>query len=158
MEVKIKVNHKNITDNIPADLLLIDFLRKHGFYSVKRGCDTANCGLCTVLIADEPVLSCAVLTARANGSHITTLEGMQKEAEVFGSFMADEGAEQCGFCSPGFIMSVLAMEKEFEKKGITNPSEDQINKYLSGNLCRCTGYMSHTRAIMKYLKRAGGLK
>nr|WP_315020479.1 2Fe-2S iron-sulfur cluster-binding protein [uncultured Aminipila sp.] len=153
MEIKMMVNDKNITDNIAPDLLLIDFLRKHGFYSVKRGCDTANCGLCTVLMEDKPILSCSFLAVRANGKHVITLEGMQLEAEAFGRFMAEEGAEQCGFCSPGFIMSVLSMEKEFAQKGMMEPTEEDINKYLSGNLCRCTGYMSHIRAITKYLKR-----
>ncbi len=153
MEIKMMVNDKNITDNIAPDLLLIDFLRKHGFYSVKRGCDTANCGLCTVLMEDKPILSCSFLAVRANGKHVITLEGMQLEAEAFGRFMAEEGAEQCGFCSPGFIMSVLSMEKEFVQKGMMEPTEEEINKYLSGNLCRCTGYMSHIRAITKYLKR-----
>ena len=147
------VNDKNITDNITPDFLLIDFLRKHGFYSVKRGCDTANCGLCTVLMEDKPILSCSFLAVRANGKHVITLEGMRLEAEAFGRFMAEEGAEQCGFCSPGFIMSVLSMEKEFAQKGMMEPTERDINKYLSGNLCRCTGYMSHIRAITKYLKR-----
>lgn len=156
MEIKMMVNDKNITDNIAPDILLIDFLRKHGFYSVKRGCDTANCGLCTVLMEDKPILSCSFLAVRANGKHVITLEGMQSEAEAFGRFMAAEGAEQCGFCSPGFIMSVLSMEKEFAQKGITEPAEEDINKYLSGNLCRCTGYMSHIRAITKYLKRQVG--
>ncbi|MHC1722007.1 MAG: (2Fe-2S)-binding protein [Aminipila sp.] len=156
MEIKIVVNNKEIADNIEPDLLLIDFLRKQGFYSVKRGCDTANCGLCTVIMEDKPILSCSFLAVRANGKQVITLEGMKAEAETFGSFMAAEGAEQCGFCSPGFIMSVLSMEKEFAQKSITEPTEEDINKYLSGNLCRCTGYMSHIRAITKYLKRQVG--
>lgn len=156
MEIKMIVNDKNIIDNIAPDFLLIDFLRKHGFYSVKRGCDTANCGLCTVLMEDKPILSCSFLAARANGKHVITIEGLQSEAEAFGRFMAEEGAEQCGFCSPGFIMSVLSMEKEFAQKGMTEPTAEDINKYLSGNLCRCTGYMSHIRAITKYLKRQVG--
>lgn len=153
MEIKIKVNNKEIIDNIQPDLLLIDFLRGHGYYSVKRGCDTSNCGLCTVLMEDNPILSCSFLAARANEKNITTLEGIQKEAEALGSFMAAEGAEQCGYCSPGFIMSVISMEREFTQKGIAEPKEEDIKKYLSGNLCRCTGYMSHMRAITKYLKR-----
>lgn len=153
MEIKIKINDKIITDNISADLLLIDFLRGHGCYSVKRGCDTSNCGLCTVLVEDKPVLSCSYLAARAGGKKVTTLEGMGVRAEELGSFMAEEGTEQCGYCSPGFIMSVLSMEREFEDRGITAPTEEEISRYLSGNLCRCTGYMGHMRAIRKYLKR-----
>lgn len=148
MQVQIKVNGKLIKDDVSCDLLLIDFLRDHGCYSVKRGCETSNCGLCTVWMDEKPVLSCSILAARANNHSIMTLEGLQKEAEVFADFMANEGAEQCGFCSPGLIMNVLAMEKELK-----NPSEEEIKNYLAGNLCRCTGYMAQMRAITKYLNR-----
>lgn len=148
MQVQIKVNGKLIKDDISCDLLLIDFLRNHGCYSVKRGCETSNCGLCTVWMDEKPVLSCSILAVRANNHSIMTLEGLQKEAKVFADFMANEGAEQCGFCSPGLIMNVLAMEKELK-----NPSEEEIKNYLAGNLCRCTGYMAQMRAITKYLNR-----
>lgn len=148
MKVKIKVNGKFIQDEVKDDMLLIDFLRGHGFYSVKRGCETSNCGLCTVWMDEKPILSCGMLVARANGHHITTLEGLQNEAQEFAYFMANEGAEQCGFCSPGLIMNVLAMDKE-----LTKPTKEDINHYLAGNLCRCTGYMGQLRAIEKFLKR-----
>ena len=148
MQVQIKVNGKLIKDDVSCDLLLIDFLRNHGCYSVKRGCETSNCGLCTVWMDEKPVLSCSILAVRANNHSIMTLEGLQKEAKVFANFMANEGAEQCGFCSPGLIMNVLAMEKELK-----NPSEEEIKNYLAGNLCRCTGYMAQMRAITKYLNR-----
>lgn len=148
MQVQIKVNGKLIKDDVSCDLLLIDFLRNHGCYSVKRGCETSNCGLCTVWMDEKPVLSCSILAARTNNHSIMTLEGLQEEAKVFADFMANEGAEQCGFCSPGLIMNVLAMEKELK-----NPSEEEIKNYLAGNLCRCTGYMAQMRAITKYLNR-----
>lgn len=148
MQVQIKVNGKLIKDDVSCDLLLIDFLRNHGCYSVKRGCETSNCGLCTVWMDEKPVLSCSILAVRANNHSIMTLEGLQDEAKVFADFMANEGAEQCGFCSPGLIMNVLAMEKELK-----NPSEEEIKNYLAGNLCRCTGYMAQMRAITKYLNR-----
>lgn len=148
MQVQIKVNGKLINDDVSCDLLLIDFLRNHGCYSVKRGCETSNCGLCTVWMDEKPVLSCSILAVRANNHSIMTLEGLQDEAKVFADFMANEGAEQCGFCSPGLIMNVLAMEKELK-----NPSEKEIKNYLAGNLCRCTGYMAQMRAITKYLNR-----
>lgn len=148
MQVQIKVNGKLIKEDVSCDLLLIDFLRNHGCYSVKRGCETSNCGLCTVWMDEKPVLSCSILAVRANNHSITTLEGLQEEAKVFADFMANEGAEQCGFCSPGLIMNVLAMEKELK-----NPSEEEIKNYLAGNLCRCTGYMAQMRAITKYLNR-----
>ena len=147
MEVTITLNGKKITDSVDADMVLLDFCRKHKCFSVKRGCETGNCGLCSVLLDGKPVLSCSVLAARAAGQHITTLEGLQKEAEEFGRFLAGEGAEQCGFCSPGFIMNVLAMERE-----LVDPSEAEIREYLEGNLC-CTGYMGQLRAVHKYLHR-----
>ena len=132
MEIKLWINDKLFQDDVDADMLLIDYVRSKGFFSVKRGCETANCGLCTVHLDGKPV---------------TTLEGLKEEAEEFGNFMADQGAEQCGFCSPGFVMNVLAMKKELK-----NPTEDEIKHYLAGNLCRCTGYMSQLRAIKNFLE------
>ena len=94
-----------------------------------------------------------MLCAKCDGHEITTLEGLKKDAEAFAYFMANEGAEQCGFCSPGLIMNVLAMEKELQ-----HPTEEMIKNYLAGNLCRCTGYMGQLRAITKYLNRHQGGK
>lgn len=148
MEIQFTLNGKLIRAEISADTLLLDMLREKGCYSVKRGCETANCGLCTVWMDGVPVLSCSVLAARVDEHEITTMEGLQQEAEAFGSFLAQEGAEQCGFCSPGFIMNVLAMERE-----LVNPGLEEIKEYLSGNLCRCTGYMGQLRAVLKYLNR-----
>lgn len=147
MEIKFWLNGKMIQAEIDADTLLLDFLREHGCYSVKRGCETANCGLCTVLLEDKPVLSCSLLAARADGKKVVTLEGIQAEAEEFGEFLANEGAEQCGFCNPGFLMNVFAMLKELK-----DPTEEQINEYLAGNLCRCSGFMGQTRSILKFLE------
>ena len=147
MQISLTLNGKKITEEIAADLLLIDFVRNHGCYSVKRGCETSNCGLCTVFLDEKPVLSCSVLAARADGHKVDTLEGLQEEAEEFGSFIAGQGAEQCGFCNPGFIMNVLAMTKELE-----DPTEEEIKEYLAGNLCRCSGFVGQTRSILKYLE------
>ena len=147
MQIKLWINNKVFEDDIKPDILLIDYLRSKGFYSVKRGCETANCGLCTVLVNDKPMLSCSVLAARIDGKKVTTMEGLQAEAEEFGTFLANEGAEQCGFCNPGFIMNVLAMTKELE-----DPTEEEIKEYLAGNLCRCSGFVGQTRSILKYLE------
>ena len=141
------LNGVNRHAEIYPDTLLIDFLREQGCFSVKRGCETANCGLCTVLVDGRPVLSCSTLAARIEGKKIVTLEGMQREAQEFGSFLANEGAEQCGFCNPGFIMNVFAMLAE-----IKDPTEEQIKEYLAGNLCRCSGFVSQTKSILKFLK------
>jgi carbon-monoxide dehydrogenase small subunit len=147
MEIKLWINDKLITDNVEPDMPMLEYLRSKGCYSVKRGCETSNCGLCTVWIDGKPVLSCTMPLMRANGKHITTLEGLQEEAAEFGGFFADEGADQCGFCNPGFIMNVLAMVRELK-----DPTEEDIKEYLSGNLCRCTGYMSQLRAVKKYIE------
>ena len=146
MQIKITLNGKLVSPEIDPDTLLIDLVRKFKCFSVKRGCETANCGLCTVFLDDKPVLSCSVLAARADGHRITTLEGLQDEAKEFGVFIADQGAEQCGFCNPGFIMNAIALfrEKEF-------PNEEEIREYLAGNLCRCSGYEGQLRGIMAYL-------
>jgi carbon-monoxide dehydrogenase small subunit len=132
--------------------LLIDVVRDLGCLSVKRGCDTSNCGLCTVFVNDKPVLSCSVLAARVEGQKVTTLEGLQAEAEEFGAFIADQGAEQCGFCNPGFIMNAIAMFRENP-----DPSDEEILAYLSGNLCRCSGYEGQLRGIKDFLayKKSG---
>ena len=147
MNINFWLNGVNRHAEIYPDTLLIDFLREQGCFSVKRGCETANCGLCTVLMDGRPVLSCSTLAARIEGKKIVTLEGMQREAQEFGSFLANEGAEQCGFCNPGFIMNVFAMLAE-----IKDPTEEQIKEYLAGNLCRCSGFVSQTRSILKFLK------
>ena len=103
-------------------------------------------GLCSIWIDERPTLSCSTLSIRANNKNITTIEGLQKEANEFAEILVKEGAEQCGFCSPGFIMTVIAMKKELE-----NPTEEEIIHYLTGNLCRCTGYMGQLRAVKKYM-------
>ena len=146
MEVKIKLNGKTVVDDIPADMLLIDFARAHGCKSVKRGCETSACGLCTVMLDDVPVLSCSTLAARADGRSVCTLEGLQAEASEFVGFIADQGADQCGFCNPGFVMNTIALLRE-----IPDPTDDEIRSFLAGNLCRCSGYEGQLRGIRAYL-------
>ena len=150
MNIQVKINGKMVKSEVEADLLLIDYLRDNGCLSVKRGCETANCGLCTVLMNGKPVLSCSVLACRADGSEVLTLEGLQEEATDFGTFLANQGAEQCGFCNPGFIMNVIAMLRENP-----NPTDDEIKEYLAGNLCRCSGYEGQLRAIKNFLEERG---
>ena len=118
MQITLTLNGVRVSEEIAPDMLLIDFVRARGFKSVKRGCETSNCGLCTVFMDDKPVLSCSVLAARADGHKITTLEGLQEEAAEFGAFIADQGAEQCGFCNPGFIMNALALFREQHRRDL----------------------------------------
>ena len=153
MKLDFILNGKKISADIAADTVLLDLLRELGCYSVKRGCETSNCGLCTVLADGKPILSCSTPAMRISGKSIMTLEGLQKEAEEFAGFMADQGADQCGFCNPGFVMNVLATMNE-----LTDFSEQNIREYLAGNLCRCSGFASQHRAIAAYLeyKKNGG--
>lgn len=148
MKIQMLLNGKKTEADIDPNMLLLDFVRAQGMKSVKRGCDTGNCGLCTVWLEGKPVLSCSTLAMRANGKKVTTLEGVPEEAEEFSRFLALEGADQCGFCSPGFIMAVLALKRENP-----HPTMDEVKEYLAGNLCRCTGYQSQYRALEKYFGR-----
>ncbi len=147
MQINMILNGKRIQAQAEPDEFLIDFVRKQGCLSVKRGCETSNCGLCTVFLEDKPVLSCSVLALRAEGKRVVTLEGLQEEAAQFGEFIADQGAEQCGFCNPGFVMNALALFRENPE-----PDEAEIREYLAGNLCRCSGYEGQLRGIQAYLQ------
>lgn len=146
MKISLWINDRQKELEVACDEFLAETLRHNGYLSIRRGCDSSSCGLCTVWVDEKPVLSCAVLSASVNGKRITTIEGVQQEAQEFARFLIGEGAEQCGYCAPGLVMTVLAMRKELK-----HPSEEQIVHYLNGNLCRCSGYMGHLRAVKKYL-------
>lgn len=153
MKIKLILNGKPVEAEIAPGMMLYDFVRAQGCLSVKCGCETSNCGLCTVFFDDVPVLSCSVLAARADGHRVDTLEGLEKEAEEFGAFIADQGAEQCGFCNPGMIMNAIALLRENP-----DPTDEEIKEYLAGNLCRCSGYEGQLRGIHAFLayKKGGG--
>ena len=151
MEIAFRLNGRNVTVMAEADDSLYHVLRSLGISSVKCGCETTNCGLCTVHMDGQAVLSCSVPAPRCAGHEIVTLEGLQEEAKLLGGCLADEGAEQCGFCAPGLMMNVFALARE-------NPAadDDAIDAYLAGNLCRCSGYVSQRRAVKKYLAMVRG--
>ena len=152
MEINLNLNGRAVSASVRPDTLLLDFLRDQGCYSVKRGCETSNCGACTVLLDGRPVLSCSVLAARADGRTVQTLEGLQREAEAFVTYIADQGAEQCGFCNPGFVVNTIALLREDP-----DPTDQEIRTFLAGNLCRCSGYEGQLRGIRAYLdSRKGG--
>ena len=151
MEIKLKLNGRAVTASVEVDTVLLDFLREKGCLSVKRGCDTSNCGLCTVLMDGKPILSCSTLAVRADGHEIYTLEGLQAEASDFVGFIADQGADQCGFCNPGFVMNTIALLRENP-----DPTDDEIRAFLAGNLCRCSGYDGQLRGIRNYLNSRKG--
>ena len=146
MTITIQLNGRPVTAEVSPDTLLLDFVRAQGCASVKCGCETAGCGLCTVFLDDVPVLSCSVLAARADGHAVTTLEGLQDEAAEFVGFIADQGADQCGFCNPGFVMNTIALLRDNP-----DPTDEEIRSYLAGNLCRCSGYEGQLRGIRNFL-------
>ena len=146
MTITIQLNGRPVTAEVSPDTLLLDFVRAQGCASVKCGCETAGCGLCTVFLDDVPVLSCSVLAARADGHAVTTLEGLQDEAAEFVGFIADQGADQCGFCNPGFVMNTIALLRDNP-----DPTDEEIRSYLAGNLCRCSGYEGQLRGIRSFL-------
>lgn len=146
MEMSVILNGKTLRCDAAADLTLFDFLRNQGCHSVKCGCETSACGLCTVLLDGTPILSCSMLALRADGKTVTTLEGLQEEAADFVGFIADQGADQCGFCNPGLVMNTIALLRENP-----DPTDDEIRAYLAGNLCRCSGYEGQLRGIRAYL-------
>lgn len=152
MQARFIINNEVIERDIDPDMTLQKFLRKERYYSVKCGCETSNCGACTILLDGRPVLSCSILAARAAGHQIETMEGLQKEAEEIGAYVADEGADQCGFCNPGYIITMIALFRQNE-----DPDDQTIREWLAGNLCRCTGYEGQMRGFIKYRdsRRAG---
>lgn len=151
MTVSMTVNGRLLRVACNPGDALTDILRKAGFVEVKKGCGMGKCGACTVLMDGVPVPSCATFAGKADGHAITTIRGVEAEAEEFARFLTAEGADQCGFCAPGFVLMVLAMKRE-----LTSPTEDNVRQYLEGNLCRCSGYEGQLRAIVKYLEAHHG--
>lgn len=147
MLVKFYLNDTLVSYDVRPDEYLSETLRSHGIKSVKVGCNESTCGSCTLLVEGKPVMSCSVLTASIENKHVTTIEGIQEEAAKIAYHFAEEGADQCGFCNVGYALVVYAL-----KKNIKNPTDEQINDYIVGNLCRCSGLHSQLKAIKAYLK------
>ncbi len=143
--IRLKVNGKEVEAEVEPRKLLVHFLREHlGLTGTHVGCDTSNCGACTVLLDGKAVKSCTVLAVQANGMEVTTIEGISRNGEphpLQRAFIEKHGL-QCGYCTSGMILTSLWLLK---KKG--NPTEEEIRKALSGNLCRCTGYQSIVESI-----------
>lgn len=146
MKINFRINNSTKSVELRPDEHLYEVLKRCGVASVKKSCGTSSCGVCTVLLDGKPVASCSYLAAKADGHDITTIEGEPQEAEVLGKLMNLEGAVQCGFCTPGFMLTVIAMKRE-----LTNPSENDIKHYLVSNLCRCSGYEGQLRAVKRYM-------
>lgn len=146
MEINIHINGVKKPFHIDPDEYLLEVLRRYDYLSIKKGCDTGTCGVCTILLDDMPILACSYLAVRADGKEITTIEGVQKEAKIVGQHLVTQGADQCGYCSPSLVLTVIAMKKEMRE-----PNREKITHYLNGNLCRCTGYMGQLRGILEYM-------
>jgi aerobic carbon-monoxide dehydrogenase small subunit len=147
VRITLNINNRYRDAEIAPGESLYDVLKSCGISSVKKSCGTANCGVCTVLLDGRPIPSCSYLAVRADGHNITTIEGIQEEADIVGSIMNEEGAVQCGFCTPGFLLTVIAMKRELK-----DPTKEEIKNYLVGNLCRCSGYEGQLRAVNKYME------
>jgi carbon-monoxide dehydrogenase small subunit len=146
MEIETTINGKVHKLDIPPNWSLADMLkRKLQLIGVKLGCETGECGSCTVLLNGEPVNSCLMLAVEADGKEVLTIEGLVQEGDLdpLQSAFIEYGAIQCGFCTPGLIMSAKALLNRNP-----NPTEDEIRKGLEGNICRCTGYFKPVQAIL----------
>jgi carbon-monoxide dehydrogenase small subunit len=151
--VRLTVNGQEHTVDAEPRLLLVHALRDHlGLTGTHVGCDTSNCGACTVHLDGQAVKSCTVLAVQADGAEITTIEGIGTEADLHPlqeAFWNDHGL-QCGYCTPGMIMAAASLLAENP-----NPTEDEVRHALEGNLCRCTGYHNIVRAVLDAAKTKG---
>jgi aerobic-type carbon monoxide dehydrogenase small subunit (CoxS/CutS family) len=145
VEVKVKVNGQHYQRRVQPRLLLVDFIRDElGLTGTHIGCDTGHCGACTVMLNGVTVKSCLLLAAQANNSEIQTIEGVAADGKLhpIQDTFLEQHALQCGYCTPGMILSSL-----FLLKRNPNPSEEEIKSGIDGNLCRCTGYLNIVKAV-----------
>jgi carbon-monoxide dehydrogenase small subunit len=156
LSIRITVNGKVFDVNAPAGETLVEVLRRLGFKSVKDGCYTGTCGGCTVLMDGRPVASCIMLAAQADGSSITTLEGLARGDRlhpVQEAFL-EVNAPQCGFCSPGMMLTAVSLLRRNP-----DPTREEIREAIAGNTCRCSGYVKVVDAIAlaaRKMREGGG--
>jgi aerobic carbon-monoxide dehydrogenase small subunit len=143
--VQVTVNGAPRKADVESRLLLVHLLREDfRLTGTHIGCDTTHCGACTVLLDGVPVKSCTVLAVQADGRNVTTVEGLEKDGKldpIQDGFMQEHGL-QCGFCTPGMMLTSYALLEKSK-----NPQEDEIRHAISGNLCRCTGYVNIVKAV-----------
>lgn len=145
--ITVEVNGVTYRRVVKTSMTLLDFIRDElKLKGTKRGCDNGECGACTVIMDGEAVYSCHVLAVQANSSKITTIEGISTDETLnpIQEALMDEGAIQCGFCTPGLVMSIKRLLDEYP-----DPTDSQIKYGLSGNICRCSGYVSVVNAVKK---------
>ena len=154
MRISLTLNGKTRRAEVEADTRLIDMLRNSfRLTGVKEGCGAGECGACTVLLDDEAVCSCVVPAVQSDGHSVTTIEGLEENGELDALQQAfiDCDAVQCGFCTPGMIMSAKALLLKNP-----HPNRDEIKRALAGNVCRCTGYIPIVNAVSEAAERLGG--
>ncbi len=152
MDLRLKVNGESKQWSIAPGDLLLDVLRREGYFGVKRGCETGECGACTVLVDGRPVDSCLMFAAQAEGCEILTIEGLA-QGDVLHPLQEaflKHGAVQCGYCTPGMVLNALALLQRRP-----HPSEEEVREALSGNFCRCTGYRKPIEAVLAASKANG---
>jgi carbon-monoxide dehydrogenase small subunit len=149
--IRVTVNGVEHTTDVESRLLLVHLLREVlGLTGTHIGCDTTHCGACTVLLDGEPVKSCTMLAVQADGRQLMTVEGLEKDGKldpIQDGFFQEHGL-QCGFCTPGMMLTGYALLRRNPK-----PSETEIREAISGNLCRCTGYVNIVKAIQHAAER-----
>lgn len=154
MKIELTINGKRRRFDVEANKLLLNLIRDEMHLTgTKYGCGIGECGACTVHLNGEAVLSCMVLAVDADGGCVDTIEGVADGGQLdpIQEAYLEEGAVQCGFCTPGFIMSTKALLRENPE-----PTEDEIREYLKGNMCRCTGYVNIVKAVQSAAKKIGG--
>ncbi len=152
--IKMIVNQKEVTGEVEGRTLLVQFIREHlGLTGTHVGCDTSQCGACTIEMNGRAIKSCSILAAHADGSEITTIEGLAKGDELHPMQEAfrEHHALQCGFCTPGMVMSAMGLVGDNP-----NPTPDEVRHGLEGNFCRCTGYHNIVEAIVAGAKAMQG--
>ncbi|MCD6102794.1 MAG: (2Fe-2S)-binding protein [Thermotogae bacterium] len=150
MRIAFNLNGKNYHRDVSEEKRLLDFLREDmNMTSVKEGCGEGECGACTVIIDGKAVNSCLILAVEIDGHSVLTLEGLKND--IIQQAFIDSGAIQCGFCTPGMIMSTKAL-----LDSVKNPTEEQIKTALEGNICRCTGYIKIIDAVKEAAKKYRG--
>ena len=156
MQITIEVNGEKRTGDVESRMLLVHFLRDvAGLTGTHIGCDSTNCGACTVLLDGKAVKSCTVLAAQANGRKVKTVEGLAKKGKLHPiqeAFLQEHGL-QCGYCTPGMIMSTYWL-----LSAIPEPTEQDIKRHISGNLCRCTGYEDIVNSVKSAAEKMKGGK
>lgn len=147
MSIRFRLNGRDVEVNLPPGRRLLDVIRDDlGLTGTKEGCGEGECGACTVIVNGQPRLSCLTVLAQVEGKEVLTIEGLSKERELHPlqeAFVATSGV-QCGFCTPGLIMTAYAL---LSKR--PHPTREEVRNYLAGNLCRCTGYEQVVEAVLK---------